>query len=379
LASAHASARRLRVAVVGLGKMGIMHTAMVRACPRAELVALGDRQQALVNHVRSMGADVRGYDDVAKLLAEAKPEAVVLATPQFTHRALVQQCLEAGCHVLVEKPLAHTLDDARAALACGARFPDRVVHVAFMKGHDPLFRRAAALLRTGALGEVCGTADATAGVLGSLRGFQASVHLGQVFKAPKGWTFQKEKSGGGVLINTGVHLLFLMRLFFGPLRRVACLASPVHGTTEDTLSALAEHQPWPGQRVAGSVHVSWSSAGHDTEDTSLVVEGTHGTLYLDDHSIRLWLSQAQGEYPRGWTEIARASVEAPATTFSLTPDYAGEAYFREVERFVGACLGEAQDPADTFGLAPAFQIQAMADAYYRSAELEGAWAEPAAK
>jgi predicted dehydrogenase len=395
------------VAVVGLGKMGVMHTTMARTCPEVELVGLVDRDGALARHVQSMmGSPVPVFDSLGALCTGAAPEAVVLATPQFTHADLIAEATHAGLHVLCEKPLAHTLASARTAAEAATKAaqatPARVVQVGFMKGHDPLFRRAALLLRAHALDapgfrgegaeglqagagyghDAPGTAGDPRGVLGELRGFQASVHLGQVFRKPKGWTFTKHLSGGGVLINTGIHLLFLLRLWFGPLRQVACRMASTHAETEDTVAALVEHAPGtpgdtgkaPEATVCGSVHVSWSTAGCDTEATSLVVQGTNGTLWVEDDLIRVYLVEAQGGLPRGWTVIERRALESPGSTFNLSPEYAGEAYFREMQNFARTALGDVRG----FGYDADFALsmQAELDAWYRSAQSAGAWTSP---
>jgi predicted dehydrogenase len=384
----------VRLAVVGLGKMGIMHASMAKAAPGVELVALCDLDPKLVEHVRSMAGEASrpaGFTDLAKMLAEAKPDGAIIATPQFAHRAVVEQCLAAGVAALVEKPLAHRLDEAEVIARAVAAKTDVPFGVGFMKGHDDFYLLGAALaggdecrsfIRNGGAIEPApwfAKGDTSlASPIGRAKSFRASVSLGQVFKEPKGWTFTKEKAGGGVLINTGIHLLFLLRLFFGRLTRVACLASPIHAKTEDTLSAIVEHENADGHRVHGTVHVSWSVPDCPTEATEIFVEGDAGWLWFEDDAARVHLRREpmpdSWALPlrKGWNGFERARTPSRAA-IDMSPEYGGEGYANEVADFAEALRDRR---ACRFGARHGLELQAAVDAYYRSAEANGAWVEP---
>jgi predicted dehydrogenase len=385
---------KARLAVVGLGKMGIMHTSMVRTCPRSELVALCDRDEKLVAHVNSMaGEGVAGFGDVAAMIDAVQPDGVVIATPQFTHRAVAEQCLRRGVAVLTEKPLAHTLDDATAMLELARAHPDVPFGVAFMKGHDDFYLLGAAMAAgaewrsfvgdTREAGIGLPTAPAE-GVLGRVASFRVSVSLGQVFAPTKGWTFTWDKAGGGVLINTGVHTLLLMRLFFGRLVRVSCLASPLHSETEDTLSALVLHERADGTRIHGTVHVSYSTPDCATEATEIVAEGTDGWLWFEDNALRIHRHKQpialkhSGALPlcdrltQGWTTFERADYPARAA-FNMSPEYGGEGYANEIDDFASAILDRRQP---LFTPAHGWEMQSVVDAYYRSMRADGAPTQP---
>src|SRR5262249_42297983 len=114
--------RRMNVAIVGLGKIGIMHTAMVLNVPGAKLVALVDRVAKLGKHVQSMmSAPPPFFTSIEDAVRQAQVKAAFICTPQFAHRPVAEKCLELGLDVFVEKPLAHRLEDATAMLAAAKR------------------------------------------------------------------------------------------------------------------------------------------------------------------------------------------------------------------------------------------------------------------
>ena len=98
---------RLRVGVVGAGVMGRRHLAALSQCSMAEVIGVAD------HHADPSALGAPGLRHLEDLLA-LRPDAVIIATPAGSHRSLAERCLAAGAHVLVEKPLASSLEDARA-------------------------------------------------------------------------------------------------------------------------------------------------------------------------------------------------------------------------------------------------------------------------
>lgn len=336
----------LRVAIVGLGKMGVMHAAMCQAVPGARVAALMDLDPGLGSQVRSMGVDAPFYESLDDLLRGAEDlDAAIVATPQFTHRQIATACLESGLHVLCEKPLAHTIDDARAMAQAAAERPDLVCAVGFMKGHYPHWLEAARRL--------------SEGWLGAPRRFRATVYLSQVLGPRKGWTFTKDKAGGGILINSGIHLVHFLTVLFGDVQRVVARSRPMHSAVEDTLAALIEFR----SGVFGSYDTSWSVPGYQTEGTTVVVECDDGMLEITDDCLRSFHLHGSERLEKGWTREHRAEFDRAA--FNLSPDYGGEGYYNQVEDFVRAIRAGGRPRYDwQTGLA----VQRVVDALYRSCE-----------
>lgn len=111
---------RLRVALLGAGKMAIQHAAAIRHCDRADLVAVVDPAVPAAEIQSRFGADIATFVDLATMLASAKPDVVHVVSPPDTHAELARTCLEAGAHVYVEKPFALTTADAESILDLAA-------------------------------------------------------------------------------------------------------------------------------------------------------------------------------------------------------------------------------------------------------------------
>jgi predicted dehydrogenase len=132
--------KKLRIAVIGVGYMGKFHAEKFAASANAELVAVADADAARAKHVAAaLGC---GHEtDYRALLAPHFPrlDALCVAVPTEQHYAVVRDCLEAGVHVLVEKPLSRTLDEADSLLAL-ARAKGLVLQVGHLQRFNPAFQ-----------------------------------------------------------------------------------------------------------------------------------------------------------------------------------------------------------------------------------------------
>lgn len=335
-----------RVIIIGLGKMGVMHASMCQNTPGIEPVGLVDQDLGLGKQLQGMGLDIPCAANLEEILEKAAPiHAAIIATPQFTHREIGLACLEKGLHVFSEKPLAHKLQDAIDMARAAAKRPSQVTATGFMKGHLTMWRHAAQCLQNGWIGRP--------------RRFHASVYLSQVMAPPKGWTFTKDQAGGGILINSGIHLIHYLRVLFGDANRVCACATPLHGEVEDTIAALLEFE----NGVFGSYNATWSVPGHSTESTTILIEAEQGILEITDDALRFHHFKGSDNLAQGWTQRHRAEFEKAA--FNLSPDYGGEGYYNQTADFARAI---AENKKPLYDWTEGLRVQEIIDALYRSAE-----------
>jgi predicted dehydrogenase len=136
----------------GAGKIGKVHIANLRTLRGCELSGVYDVNSTAVEQV-CREYDVRVYASGDEMLADARVDAVVIATPSSSHRDWCERSLAAGKHVFVEKPLAGTLDDA-AAITSAARSSGRVVQVGFCERFNAQHLEAKRAVQAGAVGRV---------------------------------------------------------------------------------------------------------------------------------------------------------------------------------------------------------------------------------
>ncbi len=188
---------KIRVAILGCGGMGDYHIRRLKANLDAEIVAVCDVDLSRVAESvqRNFPAGTPQpamFSDAAKMYAEAKPDAVVIVTPHTMHFEHGMQALEAGCHVLMEKPMVTDSGQAHR-LAERVRESGKVFVVGYNTPCTPEFRYLRELIRSGELGRL----------------ELVSGWLVQDWKRGTAGTWRQEPalSGGGQLYDSGAHLL----------------------------------------------------------------------------------------------------------------------------------------------------------------------------
>lgn len=144
----------LRVAIVGAGSMGTNHLRVLRDFEEGKVSVVGVAESypdALARTERIF--HVPGFADYREMIEQAKPNLVVVVTPTVTHFDVASFALEHGCHVLVEKPVAHTVAEATALVEL-ARAKGVVFAVGHIERFNPAVRRLKQLLEEGTLGGI---------------------------------------------------------------------------------------------------------------------------------------------------------------------------------------------------------------------------------
>ena len=187
----------MRVAIVGCGRMGFRRAKHLGG---AKLVFCADPDLSSASRVASLheGCDI--VEDWVPRLNRAHIDAVIVATPQNLHAGIMRAAITAGVHVLVEKPAALHADEL-AGLSQLAASQNVRVRVGFTLRHHPAFRQARSLVESGSLGP--------------LMFLRARYGHGGRIGYECEWRAKPEISGGGELIDQGVHLIDLARWFLG--------------------------------------------------------------------------------------------------------------------------------------------------------------------
>ena len=223
----------LRYAVVGAGMMGVEHIHALKSLPATEVVALCDPHapsiaSALAALTGQGGRSATGnapqprvYDDVASLVHDGGFDVAVVATPNFTHRAVVEPLMHHGAHLLIEKPLCITMRECHELITIeqATARPGRVVWTGLE------YRYMAPTMRL--------LDHARSGVLGRLRMLAIREHRFPFLVKVGDWN-RFSKNTGGTLVEKCCHFFDLMRLVLDdePVRVYASGAQDVNHLDE---------------------------------------------------------------------------------------------------------------------------------------------------
>lgn len=273
--------------VVGAGYVSQYHVRALRTLPFVELVAIADadlpraRQVADANHIPLA---VSRLEEMAPLA----PDVVHVLTPPASHCSLALQALAMGCHVLVEKPMASTVEECDRMMG-KARSVQRVLSVNHSAKFDPLVQKAIALAGREGLGDIL-----------HVTYFRSSDYPPYTGGALPPYYSQ----GGYPFRDLGVHGLYLLEAFLGPIQNV-----DTHYRSTG-LQANLMFDEWQAtvacQKGVGEMQISWNTR---PMLNTLILQGTGGVLELD-LSLQRWRFSRQLPGPKAASLILNALAGA---------------------------------------------------------------------
>jgi len=260
--------KKVRLGIIGAGNMGAAHAQSILdgRIARVELTAVCDHH---AERPAKFTDPTKAFTSADDLIGSRLVDAVLIATPHYSHPAIGIAALKAGLHVLVEKPVAVHKADAERLLA--AHTNNKLVFAAmFNQRTDPFYRKIRELVRGGELGEVR-----------RVNWIITNWFRSEAYYASSGWRATWAGEGGGVLLNQSPHNLDLFQWIFGmPVRvRAFCSLGRYHKIeVEDDVTAYFE---FPN----GATAIFITSTGEAPGTNRLEMTGENGRLVYENDTL----------------------------------------------------------------------------------------------
>lgn len=318
----------VRVGVVGMGKMGLSHLAIVNAHAGVELAAVCDSAKFVLD-VLGKYTGIAGFTDYEKMLAEVPLDAVLIATPSTLHAPMVRAALAKGLHVFCEKPFCMSAAEG-AELAASARATGRVCQVGYHNRFIGSFREVKRLIDTGALGRV-------SHVLAEA--------YGAVVMKPTATTWRTSRAqGGGCLYDYAAHPINLVNWLLGTPKTVTgAVLNPIFSAeTDDEVHGTLRFD----DGVTAQVSVNWSDPSVRKMTTRLTIWGTAGRLYADRQEVQVFMrddAELPPGYVAGWNVKYTTELSDPVDFYLR-----GEEYSAQIDAWIAAIGAGDLDGENSF-------------------------------
>lgn len=304
----------IRAAVVGLGKMGISHLAILRAHPRVNVAAVCD-STAYVTDALAKLTGLTCYTNLARMLKEQELDALVIATPSSTHASMVATALQHGLHVFCEKPFVLDVAEGQALVA-QAEQEGVATQVGYHYRFVSSFAEARRLVSAGAIGRV--------------HHVRAEAY-GPVVLRPTGGTWRSTpKAGGGALFDYACHAIDLVNFVAGPPSAVSgVVRKPIYSKSVDDEVYCSLHYH---DGASGQLCVNWSDESYRKMSAKLSVWGENGRIVADRQECQVYLRHPVASLPEltpGWT-VRYTTELTPSVWYYLR----GEEYSSQIDYFV---------------------------------------------
>lgn len=221
-------AEKIQFAVIGTGGMAQGHIEKLLTHPEVTLAAFADDSEDSLARTRirhgEAVSEVPTFSDYREMLQEVKPDAVLIATPHTLHFPMAIDCLEAGCHVLLEKPMVNKVTEAHALLA-KIEETKKVVALGYQRHSLPHFRYIKEKIASGEFGQV--------------QFVNALQQQGWAKGTAGSWRQDPAQSGGGQINDSGSHLLDIVLWTTGLAPETVAAFMDKRWTPVDINSALS--------------------------------------------------------------------------------------------------------------------------------------------
>ena len=277
-----------RVAVIGAGSMGRNHVRVYKDLPYVNLVGVADSDTGITNKLGQLYS-VNTYQNYREMIDREKPEAVSVAVPTFMHGPVVVELLEAGVHVLIEKPIAATIEEGEMIIRASERTGKKL-----MVGHIERFNPA----------------------IIELKRRLDSGQIGNVFQilARRLGPYPTRIQDVGVILDLTPHDLDIMRYLTGhEIVRVYCEASQeLNSKNEDLMTGLLRFD----NKAVGLLEINWLTP---TKIRELYVTGECGMFMVNYITQDLYFYENAQAHPDAWPTMSllRGVSEGEMTRYSV--------------------------------------------------------------
>jgi predicted dehydrogenase len=318
---------KLKAGIIGLGKMGLSHAAIVSPHPSVELIAVCDTSSIVLDAFKKF-SKINVYSDYIKMIDTEKLDFVVIATPTRFHYKMVRYALEKGIHTFCEKPFSLTSGEGQELVNLAEQ--KKLINQVGCHNHFiGTFRELKRLLGTD--------------VLGTLVHFTGEAY-GPVVTKEKGGTWRSvPEEGGGCLFDYASHVLNLVQEIVGkPVKASGSQLKRIYSKdVEDAVYSILTLE----SGLSGVLSVNWSDETYRKMATSVTVFGKKGKIICDATEIKIYLKEAntRENLGKGWT-IKYITDFAIPVNFYLR----GEEYSAQIDNFVDCILKGKQTEVNSF-------------------------------
>lgn len=292
---------KVRIGIIGLGNIGQVHVNNILEgkVPRGELTAVADAFADKLPEFAAKG--LKTYDNAGDLINSGEIDALMICTPHYQHTTLGIQGLEAGLHVMVEKPISAHKADAERLIAVAEKYPDRVFGGMFQMRVEPRYIKLRELVQGGELGDLI-----------RVMWIMTDWFRSEAYYQSGGWRATWKGEGGGVLLNQCLHQLDALQWIVG-------MPSKVRGhvgigkfhdiEVEDDVTC---HMEYPG----GASGIFISSTGETPGSNRFEISGTKGRVILENDKLVLTRNAVPSDE---WNQTSQVGFEQPETTVEEFP------------------------------------------------------------
>jgi len=320
---------KVRVGIIGMGRMGLTHYSIINTHPAVEMTAIADTQSMMLNMMGKYLPSVKMFDDYKDLLKSGLVDAVIVCTPSVMHYDVCKMACEKGINVFCEKPFTTSPAQAKE-LADMFEQKGLVNQVGYVYRFDAVFGKVKEMLGKQLIGKVVHT---------NVQFLSSTISKMQ---PEKGWRSKRE-SGGGATYEMGSHVIDLMEFFFGKPQQI--IGTMMNQVYSEAVEDIADAQLIYEGGMSANIHVNWSDYTFRKPMLKLDIHGTAGKIQADLYGYKVFMREenvAEG-LPEGWTSVPMNMIPDPCPFYVR-----GTSFTKQLYEFADAILEKRKSSGCAF-------------------------------
>lgn len=311
---------KIKIGIVGIGRMGITHYSIINSHPDVRIVAVVDTSKIILQLIEKYLKGVNTYTDYNSLFMGEELDAVIICTPPSLHYPIAKIAGEKGIHVFSEKPFT-TKKDLGVELSELFDRNKLVNQVGYVNRFNDVFIKAKEIYESGEIGKAIM--------------FKSEMYSRTITKTEEGSTWRDSKDGGGgAVFEVASHAIDLVNYILGKPDKVigSNLTKIFSKNVEDAVSATFLYS----NGLSGTLFVNWSDESYRKPTNKLEILGTRGKIQADQHSIKIFLKESNdsANFRQGWNTLYITDI------FKQVEFYVrGNEFTRQLYHFVN-CIQE---------------------------------------
>ena len=292
---------KVRIGIIGLGNIGQVHVGnlMDGKVPRGELTAVGD---AIVDKLPDYEAKgLKTFDSGEALIASGEIDALIIATPHFQHTTLGIAALEAGLHVMVEKPISAHKADAERLIETAKAHPDQKFGGMFQLRVEPRYQKIRELVQGGELGDLI-----------RVIWIMTDWFRAEAYYQSGGWRATWKGEGGGVLLNQCLHQLDALQWITGMPSKIRSHVGIGKYHDIEVEDDVVSYLEFPN----GASGAFITSTGETPGSNRFEIAGTKGRVLLENDKLVLTRNEVASDE---WSKTSKIGFQQPETTVEEIP------------------------------------------------------------
>jgi predicted dehydrogenase len=321
---------KLKGAIVGFGKMGLLHFGILNTHPEVEISCICDTQHNLLSYIKRENKAINIYTDYIEMFEKEKLDFVAISTPIGTHFEIMRQALNKNINVFVEKPFTVNSAEGMDIISLLGNCNEGIVcQTGYVNRYQEIFSRVKNLLDNEVIGEIFS--------------FSIEMYSGMV-KSQKelknSWRSSKKLAGGGCLIEFSSHALDLINWYFGIPDNIlsASLKKVYSEEVEDMCHATFGYK----SGMFGTITSTWCDPTYRLPLTRIQCLGANGKIIAQEHEIKIYLQNDKDGLNKGWN-----SIFLPDVAETVRFDLAGGLFSMQMDDFISSIINRTANTTNS--------------------------------